>query len=138
MKKMKLVKLLTVLLILVMFLQNISITSISLEPNLVEEKLPSLEPIENQTPSLELENGKVDPEEIYIEKELEWLRKENVKHFKMSDGSRTAAIYPLPVHYFEDDKWIDIDNSLSISSNETITTEGYTPTEFAQTVGNNE
>ncbi len=40
-------------------------------------------------------------------------REMSVKHFRMSDGSYTAAVYPYPVHYEnEQGELLDIDNSL--------------------------
>lgn len=45
--------------------------------------------------------------------EVETLRDEYTKHYRMSDGTYIAATYPEPVHYVVNGKWIDIDNSLS-------------------------
>lgn len=39
-------------------------------------------------------------------------REKNIKHFLNEDMSFTAAIYPTAVHYLENGKWQDIDNSL--------------------------
>ena len=45
--------------------------------------------------------------------EVESLREESVKHFKLEDGSYVAAQYNYPVHYADEDgKWQDIDNTL--------------------------
>jgi len=55
----------------------------------------------------------------YVVGEDESLRKENEKHFRMSDGSYIAAVYPEAVHYLEAGEWKDIDNTLS------LTDEGY-------------
>ena len=40
------------------------------------------------------------------------LREENVKHFRMSDGTVQAVQYAEPVHYEQDGVWLDYDNSL--------------------------
>ena len=49
--------------------------------------------------------------------EVEELREENVKHFKLSDGSYVAAQYNYAVHYDDGSgKLLDIDNSLSEAS----------------------
>ena len=49
--------------------------------------------------------------------EVEELREENVKHFKLSDGSYVAAQYNYPVHYDDGSgKLLDIDNALIESS----------------------
>ena len=49
--------------------------------------------------------------------EVEELREESVKHFKLSDGSYVAAQYNYPVHYDDGSgKLLDIDNALSEGS----------------------
>lgn len=58
-------------------------------------------------------------EEAYIVGEDEALRKENEKHFRLSDGTYIAVAYAEPVHYMDDGEWKDIDNTL------TLTEEGY-------------
>ncbi len=41
------------------------------------------------------------------------LREENVKHFRMKDGSYRAVIYDTPVHYLDDEgNWQEYDNTL--------------------------
>jgi YD repeat-containing protein len=47
-----------------------------------------------------------------IVKEIVEKREKNVKHFLKDDGTYEAVIYPKPVHYFDNGKWQDIDNSL--------------------------
>lgn len=39
-------------------------------------------------------------------------RTERTKTFRFSDGSYVAADYGRPVHYLEDDVWVDFDNTL--------------------------
>lgn len=47
--------------------------------------------------------------------EDESLREENVKQFRMSDGSYTAVQYDTAVHYLDDSgAWQDIDNTLQL------------------------
>ena len=49
--------------------------------------------------------------------EVEELREEDTKHFRLSDGSYVAVSYGLPVHYEDEDgQWQDIDNSLSLEA----------------------
>ena len=50
--------------------------------------------------------------EVSVVGEDESRREENVKHFILSDGSRRAVLYSEPVHYEENGKWKDIDNTL--------------------------
>ena len=60
--------------------------------------------------------------EIYEAKEL---REENVKHFRLEDGSYVAAVYPGAVHISDGDGgWQDIDNSLHDISGEIGTLDG--------------
>lgn len=46
-----------------------------------------------------------------MEEEIE-KREENTKYFKMSDGTIQAAQYSVPVHFEQDGKWVDYDNTL--------------------------
>ena len=49
--------------------------------------------------------------------EVQELREEDTKHFRLSDGSYVAVSYGLPVHYEDEDgQWQDIDNSLSLEA----------------------
>ncbi len=59
----------------------------------------------------------------YVVGEDESLRKENEKHFRMSDGSYIAAVYPESVHYLEDGEWKEIDNTLSLTADGYVNAE---------------
>lgn len=49
--------------------------------------------------------------------EVEELREEDTKHFRLSDGSYIAVSYGVPVHHQgSEGQWMDIDNSLSLNS----------------------
>ena len=51
------------------------------------------------------------------------LREENVKHFRMTDGSYKAVIYDTPVHYLDEDGlWQEYDNTLHTVSRSGETT----------------
>ena len=64
------------------------------------------------------ENSTYTPE-IY---EVTELREENVKHFRLEDGSYVAAQYNYPVHYTDENgQLIDIDNRLTESGSELST-----------------
>lgn len=54
--------------------------------------------------------------EAYILREDTAQRQENEKHFIMSDGSMMAVKYDEPVHYIQNGKWVEVDNSLSYDS----------------------
>ncbi|MDD4414258.1 MAG: carbohydrate binding domain-containing protein [Oscillospiraceae bacterium] len=57
----------------------------------------------------EQEETEVEPEIIG---EDTTKREPSIKYFRRSDGSYTAAIYNEPVHYEENGKFVDIDNTL--------------------------
>ena len=64
------------------------------------------------------ENNTYIPE-IY---EVTELREENVKHFRLADGSYVAAQYNYPVHYTDENgEFVDIDNRLVESGTELST-----------------
>ena len=69
--------------------------------------------------------------------ELESLREESVKHFRLEDGSCIAVQYSNPVHTLDDNgKWQDIDNTLSSSGSEFST--GDARVKFAKKITENE
>ena len=70
----------------------------------------SVEPITETTMQTEQEAIPVT-----IVGEMEDLREENSKHFRLSDGSYIAVSYGMPVHYQDEDgSWQDIDNSMTL------------------------
>lgn len=51
--------------------------------------------------------------DVVIMGELVEKREANIKHYRMSDGSITAAVYPQEVHYQDENgQFVDINNSL--------------------------
>lgn len=69
--------------------------------------------------------------------EVEDLRSETVKHFRLEDGSYIAAQYDKPVHYQDDDgNWQDIDNTLNESGSEFSTSNARV--KFAKKITGNE
>lgn len=59
----------------------------------------------------------LETEEINVVVEEKALREENVKHFKMPDGSYTAVVYSNPVHRKDSyGAWQDIDNRMNEST----------------------
>ena len=67
---------------------------------------------ENETTNGISSESDVASEEPHVVGELVEKREVNIKHFRMSDGSITAAVYPQEIHY-EDETGalVDIDNS---------------------------
>ena len=69
--------------------------------------------------------------------ELESLREESAKHFRLEDGSYIAAQYKGPVHYLDENgMWQDIDNSLSLEGSEYTTSNA--KIKFAKKITGNE
>jgi len=68
-------------------------------------------------------NNNIDSEtvkkDVVVLEEDEALRDENIKHFKLSDGTTKAVVYSQAVHYKDaDGKWVDIDNALTLNGSE--------------------
>ncbi len=69
--------------------------------------------------------------------EIKELRDENVKHFRLEDGTYIAAQYDVPVHYLDENgDWQDIDNSLVESGSEFSTSNARV--KFAKKITGNE
>ena len=68
--------------------------------------------------SVNTESEAVKTEVIVLEED-ETLRDENIKHFKLSDGTTKAVVYSQAVHYKDSDgKWVDINNALTLNGSE--------------------
>lgn len=50
----------------------------------------------------------------YIVEEIEEFRGEDEKHFLLSDGSYIAEKYMMPIHFWQDDSWNEINNTPSL------------------------
>ena len=70
---------------------------------------------ENTENALDVSTDEVDTTESKAEiiAEETSKREENVKHFRMSDGSYRAAQYDVPVHFMQNGEWTDYDNTLT-------------------------
>ena len=58
-----------------------------------------------------------ETEEAEIVSEIEDMRTEHTKYFRMSDGSYMAAQYAQPIHYEENGKWKEYDYSITEDKN---------------------
>ena len=68
----------------------------------------------NDSSSFEMYETEMAMGEVVEDKSL---REENVKHFRLADGSYEAVIYPQPVHRKDENgEWQDIDNSLALKN----------------------
>ncbi len=75
--------------------------------------------------------------DVIVLEEDETLREENIKHFKLSDGTTKAVVYSQAVHYKDGDgKWIDIDNALTLNGSEYSSNNKQT-VKFANKSGSN-
>lgn len=75
--------------------------------------------------------------ELVVLEEDVSLREENVKHFKLSNGTVKAVSYANPVHYLDaEGNWIDIDNSLTLNGSE-YTANNKQEIKFANKSGSN-
>ncbi|MBO5374551.1 MAG: RHS repeat protein, partial [Clostridia bacterium] len=75
--------------------------------------------------------------EVVVLEEDNYLREENIKHFKLSDGTTKAVVYPQAVHYKDaDGKWIDIDNALTLNGSDYLSSNK-SEIKFANKSGSN-
>lgn len=57
-------------------------------------------------------SSKTKKKDVKILGEIVEKRERNIKQFLKDDGTIEAVVYPQAVHYMEDGKWKDIDNTL--------------------------
>ena len=73
--------------------------------------------------------------EVSVLGEVEDLREEDTKHFRLSDGSFVAVSYGMPVHFQNGNgEWTDIDNCLSLAAGAYRTANSSTPVAFSSTL----
>ena len=71
-------------------------------------------------------------EAAYVVGEVDDLREETVKHFRMNDGAFMAVQYSSPVHYQDaDGEWQDIDNTLQRVGERYVSQNGAMTKSFA-------
>lgn len=78
--------------------------------------LPADYGLANETEQSDVSSDGTDPfgDGARIIGEDESLRTEDTKHFILSNGTRIAAQYEVPVHYKDNGEWKDIDNTLTL------------------------
>ena len=76
------------------------------------EKPPEEEVPEIPLPEITAPEPVTEMPEVYIEGEVQELRNEYEKHYRLTDGSFMAVQYQVPVHYEDEGQWVDIDNTL--------------------------
>ena len=121
----------SLLLVLVFALELLPLSSFAVESN----DLTATEPVEAAQPMEQSASAAVSTDEPYVVSEVEELREEAVKHFRMSDGSFLAVQYDTPVHYKdENDQWQEIDNTLIEKNGKLVTKYGDVEKTFSQTL----
>ena len=115
-------KLLSVVLVLVMLFNMIPLNAFAAET--------TTQPPANTT------GHEAVPHDVYIVEEIIEERSEYIKQFRMSNGLQMAAVYASPVHYEENGRWEEIDNTLQLattrSGNAYVNTAGVWQVSFPQ------
>lgn len=108
-RKMKLTtRILSVFLSIVLLFEVVPMQAFAAEQPIDESGVQREETLTDEN----LETDKeTDPAEFLAEDTEK--REENVKHFRMSDGTMQAAQYAEPVHFLKDGVWTDYDNTLT-------------------------
>ena len=96
-------KLTSVFLAMLMLLYALPLTSLASDE-------PVAEP-DQELSDIVLGSDNADVEAVVVGEVIS-ERTERTKTFRLSDGSYIAADYGRPVHFFEDDVWVDFDNTL--------------------------
>lgn len=92
---------------------------------------------ENEVPDNKNQSEVVESEP-YIVAEIEELRDEAVKHYRMSDGSFSLVEYDAPMHYKDDGQWKEIDNTLISSASKYVAENGDVQKVFSATLADGE
>ncbi len=110
----RVIKILSVIMATIMFFSVFSAANPAIAAQIQEAELTE----ESVTDVVAEETDEIDESEAeaVIVGEDEARRDEYTKHFIMSDGSRRAVRYSQAVHYRENGKWTDIDNTLEYDS----------------------
>lgn len=87
---------------------------------------------DNESTAVAVEEGQ---HEVSVLGEVEDLREEDTKHFRLSDGSFVAVSYGMPVHFQNGNgEWTDIDNRLSLAAGAYRTANATAPVAFSSTL----
>ena len=92
----------------------------------------SLAATDDASTAVAIEEGQ---HEVSVLGEVENLREEDTKHFRLSDGSFVAVSYGMPVHFQNGNgEWSDIDNRLSLAAGAYRTANASAPVAFSSTL----
>lgn len=96
----KLLRLFSIILTIAMLINMLPMSALAAELDETEETSTTTETASSEN-------------EISVIGEVEDLREEDTKHFRLSDGSYIAVSYGMPVHYEDNEgNWEDIDNTI--------------------------
>ncbi|MDR0889340.1 MAG: hypothetical protein LBM28_01675, partial [Oscillospiraceae bacterium] len=130
----KLYRLVALVLIMVMLAQLLPAGALATEAGIQDSASDVQGDTIAQTDDALLDTGRqaASAESAYVVSEVESLRGENEKHFRMSDGSFMAVSYGEAVHYQDaSGKWTDIDNTLTSAAEELQAVNGTEIRKFA-------
>lgn len=121
----------SLVLVFVMALELFPLSSLAVE----SDELTVAEAVDTSDPLEQVKAVEDSTTEPYALSEIEELREETVKHFRMNDGSFVAVQYGTPIHYKdESDQWKEIDNSLIARDGKLISQYGDVKKAFSQTL----
>ena len=93
-------KIISIILTITLILSSVPLAAFAVEDSFYESAQISNEGVEKDSVA----------EILY---EVENLRTQDKKVFRMSDGTFLAAIYNQPVHFLREGQWVDIDNTVT-------------------------
>lgn len=112
----------SILLIIQIFMLFLCVFSITTKAAVIAEEVNDKQNVKENNYLNEIKTK----EKEFNEFEIETLREENVKHFRLQDGTYRGVSYNKPVHRLDNDKWIDINNTLILENDIYITNDGFT------------
>ena len=122
-KTLKILISLLLVLVFVFQLMPVSILATNTNGEVAETELTTEESSENIGDEIGLTEDK--SKEAYVVGEVDNLREESAKHFRMSDGTFLAVEYGYPIHFkTSENNWADIDNTLTKSGDKYVSTNG--------------
>ena len=103
----------SLLLVLIFVFQLMPVSILATNANGEEAETETTTEESSENVGDEVDLSEEESEEAFVVGEVDGLREESVKHFRMSDGSFTLVEYDTPVHFrSQDGTWNDIDNTL--------------------------
>ena len=111
------IKIIAMMVFIVMAFNLFAPTAFAISENIANTEQTTADTETTDSTTVETTTDQTQPPTIIGEDES--MREANVKRFWLDNGTELAAIYPEPVHYLQDGKYIDIDNSLTDAIDDT-------------------